>query len=55
MINALRNDVFDRLMSLPSRYYDENASGRLVSKLTFNVEQVADAATNAVTITLREG
>lgn len=55
VINALRNDVFDRLMSLPSRYYDENASGRLVSKLTFNVEQVADAATNAVTITLREG
>ncbi|MGC8119188.1 lipid A export permease/ATP-binding protein MsbA [Marinobacter sp. VGCF2001] len=55
VINALRNDVFDRLMSLPSRYFDENASGRLVSKLTFNVEQVADAATNAVTITLREG
>lgn len=55
VINALRNDVFDRLMSLPSRYYDENASGHLVSKLTFNVEQVAEAATNSVTITLREG
>ncbi|WP_372966067.1 lipid A export permease/ATP-binding protein MsbA [Marinobacter sp.] len=55
VINALRNDVFDRLMTLPSRYFDENAAGRLVSKLTFNVEQVAEAATNAITITLREG
>ena len=55
VINALRNDVFDRLMTLPSRYFDNNAAGRLVSKLTFNVEQVAEATTNAVTITLREG
>jgi len=55
VINALRNDVFDRLMTLPSRYFDDNATGRLVSKLTFNVEQVAEATTNAVTITLREG
>lgn len=55
VINALRNDVFNRLMTLPSRYYDDNASGRLVSKLTFNVEQVAEASTNAITITLREG
>ena len=55
VINALRNDVFDRLMTLPSRYFDDNAAGRLVSKLTFNVEQVAEAATNAITITLREG
>ncbi|MBZ0333758.1 lipid A export permease/ATP-binding protein MsbA [Marinobacter sp. AL4B] len=55
VINALRNDVFDRMMTLPSRYFDENAAGRLVSKLTFNVEQVAEAATNAITITLREG
>ncbi|WP_051668963.1 lipid A export permease/ATP-binding protein MsbA [Marinobacter nitratireducens] len=55
VINALRNDVFDRLLTLPSRYFDDNAAGRLVSKLTFNVEQVAEATTNAVTISLREG
>lgn len=55
VINALRTEVFDRLMTLPSRYFDSNASGRLVSKLTFNVEQVAEASTNAITITLREG
>lgn len=55
VVNALRKQVFDRLLALPSRYFDNNASGRLVSKLTFNVEQVADATTSAVTILLREG
>ncbi|WP_144822022.1 lipid A export permease/ATP-binding protein MsbA [Marinobacter piscensis] len=55
VINALRGDVFNRLMTLPSRYFDDNAAGRLVSKLTFNVEQVAEASTSAITITLREG
>jgi subfamily B ATP-binding cassette protein MsbA len=55
VVNALRTQVFDRLLALPSRFFDANSSGRLVSKLTFNVEQVADATTKAVTITLREG
>lgn len=55
VINALRTQVFDRMLALPSRFFDDNAAGRLVSKLTFNVEQVAEATTNAITITLREG
>ncbi|SFR48386.1 ATP-binding cassette, subfamily B, MsbA [Marinobacter daqiaonensis] len=55
VVNALRNQVFQRMIALPSRYFDNNASGRLVSKLTFNVEQVSDATTKAVTIILREG
>ncbi len=55
VVNALRKEVFDRMLALPSRYFDNNASGRLVSKLTYNVEQVADASTSAITILLREG
>jgi len=55
VINDMRTQVFNRLLSLPSRYFDNHAAGRLVSKLTFNVEQVATAAAEAVTITLREG
>lgn len=55
VIHALRTQVYDRLLALPSKFFDNNASGRLVSKLTFNVEQVAEATTSAVTITLREG
>jgi len=55
VINSLRRNLFERLLALPSRYFDDHASGRLVSKLTFNVEQVAEATTNAVTTALREG
>lgn len=55
VVNALRTQVFDRLLRLPSRFFDDHSAGHLVSKLTFNVEQVADATTNAVTISLREG
>ncbi|PVY75323.1 lipid A export permease/ATP-binding protein MsbA [Tamilnaduibacter salinus] len=55
IIHALRTQVFDQLLVLPSRFYDDHSSGHLVSKMTFNVEQVADATTNAVTILLREG
>ncbi|MBE0505951.1 MAG: lipid A export permease/ATP-binding protein MsbA, partial [Marinospirillum sp.] len=40
---------------LPARFYDHNSSGHLVSRLTYNVEQVTGAATNAITVLIREG
>ncbi|MDX1589682.1 MAG: lipid A export permease/ATP-binding protein MsbA [Oleiphilaceae bacterium] len=55
IVNAMRIEIFDHLMCLPSRFYDQSSSGHLVSKITFNVEQVTGAATDAVTILLREG
>lgn len=55
VVNAMRIQIFDHLMRLPSRFYDQSSSGHLVSKITFNVEQVTGAATDAVTIVLREG
>ena len=55
IVNVMRVQVFDHLMRVPSRFYDQTSSGHLVSKITFNIEQVTDAATEAVTIILREG
>lgn len=55
IIHQIRTEVFDRYLRLPSRFFDSNASGHLVSRLTYNVEQVASAATDAVTIIVREG
>jgi subfamily B ATP-binding cassette protein MsbA len=54
VIQRLRHDLFHRLLHLPSRYFDRNPSGRLLSHLTFDVEQVAEATTNAVTILIRD-
>ncbi len=55
VIHQLRLDIFDRLLVLPARFYHRNASGTLLSKLTFNVEQVTGAATEALKIFVREG
>jgi subfamily B ATP-binding cassette protein MsbA len=50
----LRNAMFAKLLSLPTRFYDDHATGNLISKLTFDVTQVTAAATNVVTITIRD-
>jgi len=55
VIHLLRIDLFQKLLALPSSYYHMNASGELLSRLTYNVEQVTGAATDALKIALREG
>lgn len=55
VIHSMRCAVFDHLVDAPSRYYDQNTNGFLISKITYNVEQVADAVTNAIRTVVREG
>ena len=55
IVHTLRTQLFNNILTLPSRFFDTSTSGHLVSKITFNVEQVTGAATNAITITVREG
>jgi len=54
IIQVLRRELFHQLLRLPSQYFDRNPAGRLLSRLTFDVEQVAEAAANAVTILIRD-
>ena len=55
VIHTLRTDVFERLLKLPSHYYTRHSSGELLAKLTYNVEQVTGAVTNALKTLFREG
>jgi len=55
VIARMRGEVFDCLLAMPRRFYDEASSGMLLSKLTYNVEQVAQAGTRAVVILIRDG
>lgn len=55
VIHTLRCNVFSHLLHLPGSFFDHHSSGHLVSRVTYHVEQVAGAATKAVTIILREG
>jgi len=55
VVADLRQEMFDHLLRSPSRYYDNSSSGHLLAKLTYNVENVANAATNAMTTLVRDG
>ncbi|MDQ3731654.1 MAG: lipid A export permease/ATP-binding protein MsbA [Pseudomonadota bacterium] len=54
VVKALRGDMFHHLLHLPVVYFDHSSSGQLISKLTYNVEQVADAASRSLTILIRD-
>lgn len=54
VIRELRNIMFQRMVNLPKSYYDLETSGKIISKFSFDVEQVANAATRAVTVLIRD-
>jgi subfamily B ATP-binding cassette protein MsbA len=54
VVMDLRNEMFRKLMTLHTRYYDDHATGQLISKFTFDVTRVTEAATNVVTVTIRD-
>ena len=54
VVMDLRADMFERLLTLPSHFYDHHVTGRLISKFSFDVLQVKNAATNAVTVVVRD-
>jgi subfamily B ATP-binding cassette protein MsbA len=55
VVADLRQEMFDHLMRAPTRYYDNNSSGQILSKFTYNVENVASATTSALTTLVRDG
>jgi subfamily B ATP-binding cassette protein MsbA len=54
VIADLRQELFNRYVSLPATFYDNFSSGQLISKLAYNSEQVASAATTSVVSALRD-
>jgi subfamily B ATP-binding cassette protein MsbA len=54
VIKSIRHDVFARYLELPVSFFDRNGVAQLLSRLTYNIELVAEAATNAVTFIIRD-
>lgn len=54
VIKTLRELSFNKLLALPGSFYDNSTSGQLMSKLLYDVEQVAAAATDAVLTVIRD-
>lgn len=55
LVHDLRQALFDGLLTLPNRYFDQHNSGHLISRITYNVTMVTGAATDAVKVVVREG
>jgi subfamily B ATP-binding cassette protein MsbA len=54
VVADLRKELFASYLHLPATFYDKNSAGQLISKLAYNSEQVAHAATKAVISAFRD-
>jgi subfamily B ATP-binding cassette protein MsbA len=54
VIKSIRHDVFARYLQLPVSFFDKNGVAQLLSRLTYNIELIAEAATNAITFVIRD-
>ncbi len=54
LVTDLRVAMFDKLLALPTPYYDDHASGNLMSRLTYDVTQVTAAATSVLTVIFKD-
>jgi len=48
IVADLRHDLFSSYLRMPAAYLDQKNSGDLISRLTFNLEQVANAVTTTI-------
>lgn len=55
VIHTLRCEIFEKYTQLPTAHFDSNNSGYMISRITHNVNQVAQAITDAVRKVVQEG
>ncbi len=54
VVMDFRRQIFKKLLHLPASFYDHNSSGHLLATIIYNVEQVAQASSDALLTCLRE-
>jgi len=54
VISSLRREVFEKFLKLPVKFFEKNSNGRILSKMTYNVEMISESVTNVVTILIRD-
>jgi subfamily B ATP-binding cassette protein MsbA len=55
IVHELRVSLFNQLVMMPNRYFDQGSSGQMISRITFDVMQVTQAVTDALKVLIREG
>ncbi len=54
VVNDLRRLVFKQYLTLPQSFYDQHSSGGLISRMTFDIEQMANGVSKNFVIIIRE-
>lgn len=55
LVQTLREEMFAKLLRLPVSFYDESQSGRLISRIANDVNQVTEAGFNVITVAVKDG
>ena len=55
LIFSIRQEVYAKLMRLPSQYYLDNSSGHISAKIMYNVEQLTAASSESLKIMVKDG
>lgn len=54
IVAKMRHKMFHHLLALPSSFYDHSSTGDLISRITYNTTQVADAASKAILVIISD-
>ena len=55
VVANIRQELFEHVMSMPVAYHDKESTGSLISKLTFDTEQVLSAVSKALLTLVQQG
>ena len=55
VIKTIRTDLFSQYLRLPVSFFDREAGGQLIARLTYHVDQVAESTTSAIGTVIKDG
>lgn len=55
VVTDIRQQLFEHIMAMPVKFHDQESTGTLISKLTFDTEQVLQATSKALLTLVQQG
>jgi len=54
LMYSIRNEMFNHLLRLPSKFFQENITGNIVSKFTYDVSQISSAGVSVLMVLVKD-
>ncbi len=54
VINSLRSMMFEKLMTMSSEEYDQSSSGSIITRFSYDVEQIAGSVSSSLTVFIQD-